>query len=175
MDSTLNNLLVDWKHAIASQPWGVQRVFKDVLTLVKEEKKHDLIYSADYRDGGACLVNAAGNLLTTGGGKGIPSANFSSVVGAFDAINRELLKIDVNKDYHVSPMAAEILLHHYPELKEPTPVEQAETFGDKSERYVEPSDEQMQEYMTEMLKQDATTVKVEDPFGILSDHEIKNI
>jgi hypothetical protein len=158
MTQDLDELRLKWNVATANLKYGEQRVFIDVLTLVAEDKKHDLVWGKDYGDGGACLVNAAGNLLTTGGGHGIPMANFGAVVGLYDTINRIFYGRDINTDNHVSPLAAEILLQWFAPLK-PTPLETEvndamanEAFAEGLS-YTEPTDEDMTRALMEMLSE----------------------
>jgi hypothetical protein len=168
LNMNMDKLRQDWNQATANLQYGVQRVFVDVLTLVQEEKKKDLVWGQDYGDGGACLVNAAGNMLTTGGGQGIPMANFGEVVSLFDRINREFRSKDINTDYHVSPLAAEILLQWFAPLKEEpvsTTVNEAtsnEAFA-SHEPYVEATDEEIGRALMEMFTTDAP-VEMETPF-----------
>lgn len=150
------DLRIKWYHATGELPYGVQGVFKDVLALVADEKKKDLIYGADYGSGGACLVNAAGNMLAShenvseGGGYGIPMKRFGEVVSLFDQINQLLWKEGVNTDDRfVSPLAAEILLQWFgPEKQPPNPEDIAEAkakaFADNVP-YTEPTDEELRE------------------------------
>lgn len=144
-----------WTVAIADCPVGVQHVFHDVFTLVAEEKKQNLVYGVDYTsDGnGACLVNAAGNLLVVGGGPGVPAKNFTLVVSLFDEINALLRTMNVNTDHRVSPLAAEIFLKHFPELPslEETPVEKP---------YREPSDKEMEESLADLMSRTPTVEEV---------------
>lgn len=132
-----------WTKATGDLLPGQQRVFLDVLNLVSEGKAH-LVWGADYRDGKPCLVNAVGQMLSTGGGLGIPTAQFGGVVGEFDRLNGEMLKEGVNKDGYVSPLAADFLIRNFGEVKEmitedvPTP----DGVNVAQPVYVEPSDEQ---------------------------------
>lgn len=138
-------LYTQWNEATAKLSWGVQRVFRDALTLVSEGKVH-LAYGADYNDGSPCLVNSVAQMLTTGGGQGIPSANFGEVVSLFDRINRHLHGVNVNTENgRVSPLAADIMLRYFaPEREKPIEVAvneatQAEAFANAV--HVEPKDE----------------------------------
>lgn len=144
-----------WSEATGNLPYGVQRVFHDVLDLVQEGKKKDLVYGADYTSDGACLVNASANMLVVGGGNGIPMANFSDVVSLFDQINGYFRTIDVNEqDGIVSPLAAEILLKWYADLKEvPDVVENFKTEDDNivPMPYIERTDEEMEEAFMTLL------------------------
>ncbi len=106
-----------WTQATANLSWGAQAAMHDALSLVAEGKV-TLAYGSDYVDGKPCLVNSVGQMLEVGGGNGIPSANFSQVVGEFDKINRDLFEKNVNTKYNfVSPLAAEILLANFGPLK----------------------------------------------------------
>lgn len=156
----LDTLKNKWTIATADLPYGVQRVFHDVFTLVAEGKKTNLVYGSDYSgDTGVCLVNAAGHMLTTGGGHGIPSATFGTIVGLFDNINRVLQAKGVNKDNYVSPFAAEIFLEWFAPLKEApiaTQVDEAtanESFA--TDVYVEPTDEEMARSLMDMMSADS--------------------
>lgn len=138
-------LLTQWTGATAELSWGVAKVFRDALTLVADEKV-TLVYGADYLNGRPCLVNSVGQMLQTGGGRGIPSHQFGPVVSLFDQINGALEIDGVNTtDRTVSPLAAEILLRHFAPEKEQTmesKVQQAmsaEAFGQNV--YTEPTDE----------------------------------
>ena len=146
MDATLK----DWNTATGNLPWGVQRVFLDALNSVKDEKIH-LVWGRDYRNGKPCLVNAVASMLTTGGGHGIPSDKFGPVVQAFDGINAELRRQGVNTDGYVSPLAAEILIRNFGDLK-PEPDIDTSTVGELSHgAYIEPSDEEMaQDWLNSM-------------------------
>ena len=155
----LNELKSGWTSATAALPYGVQRVFHDVFTLVAEGKKTNLVYGADYSgDTGVCLVNAAGHMLTTGGGHGIPIATFGPVVSLFDTINRVLKEKGVNKDNYVSPFAAEIFLDWFAPLKDApisTQVDEAtsnESFA--TDIYIEPTDEEMARSLMDMMSAD---------------------
>lgn len=133
-----------WTKATANLPWGVQRVFLETLKGVADEQV-TLAYGRDYTDGGnPCLVNAVGAMLTAGGGKGIPGRYFGDMVTAFDSINRDMYRRGINTDETVSPIAAEILIRNFGELKE-QPVADAVDEATKNEAfanniYVEPSD-----------------------------------
>lgn len=138
----MDTALKDWNKATGDLPYGVQRVFLDTLNLVKDEKLH-LVWGQDYRDGKPCLVNAVATMLTTGGGHGVPVTHFAGVVGAFDAINRELRKQNINTNGYVSSLAAEILIRNFGELK-PVPDPATLTVAEASHgAYVEPSDEEI--------------------------------
>jgi hypothetical protein len=93
-------------------------------------------------------------MLTTGGGQGIPSAHFRTVVSLFDQVNSHLENKKVNKgDGYVSPLAAEILLHHFaPVGDEEVAVDDDITAIAKAvDVYVEPSDEALaQDWLTSM-------------------------
>lgn len=152
-----DELRSQWEKATHELPYGVQRVFKDVLDLVQEGKKNDLVYGADYSEQGACLVNASANMLVSGGGHGIPMAAFGDVVSLFDKINKFLENQGVNNQPGlVSPFAAEILLNWYAPLKDvPPPVEK-----DSYALYVEPTDKEMEDAFMELLN----NRPVETPF-----------
>lgn len=155
MSNKKHALRLSWHAATSALPYGVQNVFLDVLGLVADEQKKDLVYGADYRDGGACLVNAAGNMLTSSGGNGIPSLYFGDVVSAFDSINSLLFDEGVNTTKFVSPLAAEILMQWFGERKEAPDLEaidaaKQEAFA-KNLPYREPSDAEMAEAFQNML------------------------
>lgn len=136
-----------WFKATSELPWGVQRVLHDTLTLVGEGKVK-LVHSADYSNGSPCLVNAVGQMLTAGGGNGIPTAYFGPLVGLFDSINRHFQSVpgyNASGDLVVSPGVGEILVQWFAPLKE-QPLEamvdeatQMEAFANHV--YVEPKDE----------------------------------
>ncbi len=134
-----------WTKATGDLKPGPQAVFLDVLNLVKDGQMH-LVHGADYRDGKPCLVNAVGQMLTTGGGRGIPSEHFNQVVSAFDTLNAAFLKAGVNKDGYVSELAADLLIRNFGEVK-PMVVSDAPTDG----HYVEPSDAAMREFIADMV------------------------
>lgn len=136
-NSYLENLLTSWKNASTNLKWGVNKAFKDVLTLAAEGKT-TLVYGSDYRNGYPCLVNTVGTMITTGGGRGIPSEHFGEVVGLFDTINREFEKSGINPTPgYVSPLAADFLIHNWSDVAQPPSV----TEDIINAPYVEPSDE----------------------------------
>lgn len=153
------NLLLEWNAATANLPWGVQAVLHNAVELVAEDKI-TLVHSADYSNGSPCLINSVGQMLTVGGGQGIPSASFGPIVRLWDTINREFTSQNVNKDDHlVSPLAGEILLQHFADLKE-KPIEAAvneamatESFANNI--YVEPKDEDVMREWVNSLEHDA--------------------
>jgi hypothetical protein len=163
----LESLHTQWTNATANLAPGEQRVFKDVLTLVAEEKKSNLIWGSDYFGGqNACLVNAAGSMLSKGDGQGVPMAQFGDVVALYDKLNRAYKDKDINKDNHVSPLAAEILLHHFAPLKEmPMETIAKESHFKGTDKYVEPTDEEMLHNLTIMLS-DPNPAPVETPFDV---------
>lgn len=148
----MDALLEQWNKATNELPWGVQRAFVDVLTLASEGKT-TLVYGADYAQKGACLVNQAANMLTTGGGYGIPMREFNAVVRAFDLINHELEKKAINDTpKRVSPLAAEILLRHFGTIK-PEPVQSSAPEVTKPDTpYIEPTDAQLSEDFKKMFE-----------------------
>lgn len=158
----MDNLWTNWNKATTDIPWGVQKVFHDVFTLA-EQAKTTLIYGSDYRDGSPCLVNTVGVMLkATGGegGSGLPMSHFGTIVSLFDRINEELYTRGVNdRSGYVSPLAAELFLYHFGELKD-KPVETAvneamapEAFANGV--YVEPSDEDLARDMIEAFMKEA--------------------
>lgn len=107
-----------WEKATGELDWGAQKVIHDALVLVSEGKVTNMVYGADYANGGACLVNTVGQMLAVGGGSGIPSQHFGDMVREFDLLNRLLFDKGVNtKAGKLSPYAAEILVYHFGELK----------------------------------------------------------
>lgn len=161
----LDVLRQNWYKATDDLPWGVQRVFADVLTLAADEKTPSpLVFGADYADGGACLVNQAAQFLKAidgEGGTGKPMDSFGRVVSLFDDINREFLTRGINTERKVSPLAADILLQWFSPLKE-TPLEAEVNDAIKAETpYVEPTDEEMKEALLDML---TSTPMEETPF-----------
>lgn len=154
-----DELRSQWEKATHELPYGVQRVFKNVLDLVQEGKKTDLVYGADYSNQGACLVNASANMLVSGGGHGIPMAAFEDVVSLFDRINKFLEGQGVNNQPGlVSPLAAEILLNWYAPIKDAPPVEQPQSVINLP--YTEPTDKEMEDAFMELLN----NRPVETPF-----------
>jgi hypothetical protein len=166
-------LRTQWEQATGELPYGVQRVFRDVLNLVAEGKKKDLVYGTDYTDKGACLVNASANMLTTGGGHGIPVRHFNEVVRLFDQINGMLEEKDVNTEPNkVSPLAAEILvmwfapLRDVPEPKEEVPVENVISLP-----YDLPSDAEMEEAFLTLLSARPVATPWDDVEALDETHE----
>lgn len=137
-----------WTKATGDLLPGQQRVFLDVLNLVSEGKAH-LVYGADYRDGKPCLVNAVGQMLSVGGGAGVPSRNFGDVVGQFDTLNAAMLDRGINTDGYVSPLAADFLIRNFGEVK-PMTMNAVVTKDEVATPYVEPSDEAMARALAEM-------------------------
>jgi hypothetical protein len=173
----LDTLHVQWTEATARLNYGEQRVFKDVLALVAEEKKTNLVWGSDYGDSGqsACLVNAAGSMLSKGDGSGVPMQQFGEVVGLYDKLNREYLTRDINTSQHVSPLAAEILLHHFAPLKEaPMETIAKESHFAADQDYVEPTDEEMLGDLLRLLSEDDLPVgnEVQTPFDTHSDENV---
>lgn len=154
--NNLDELYVKWTQATAALPWGVQRVFHDVFDLAQQGKT-TLIYGSDYRDGKPCLVNTVGSMLKVGGGHGIPTQHFGEVVSLFDQINRVLQNVDVNTTPgYVSPLAADILLHHFAPLKEkPADTNTPKATSGAHERYIEPTDEEIARDLVNMFLTDA--------------------
>lgn len=132
-----------WTEATANLPWGVQRVFLETLKSVADEQV-TLAWGQDYDNGNPCLVNAAAAMLQSGGGKGVPSRHFGTMVNYFDLINRQMYDRGINPYHIVSPLAAEFLIKHFGELNE-QPVAEAVDEATKGEAfanniYIEPSD-----------------------------------
>lgn len=144
----MDSLLKSWKQATGDLPWGVQSAMHDAISLVAEEKV-SLTFNANYAsDGTPCLVNSIAQMLTHKSDGISPTGSFPVVVSLWDQIHTELRNKGVNNDgTKVSPLAAEILLKNFGDLKE-KPVSDAvseamamEAFG--SGAYREPSDEEM--------------------------------
>lgn len=149
---SLQSLTAQWKVATGKLSWGVQKVFHDVFVLASEGKT-TLAYGADYNsDGAPCLVNTVGVMLKATGGKGdygLPAQHFGEIVSLFDQINDELFNRQVNTQYKVvSPMAAEVFLYHFADLKEkPEPGSEI-----PEGTYVEPTDEAMAEALVNLFQ-----------------------
>lgn len=136
----MNDLLAQWNKVTGDLKWGAQHVLHETLTAVAENGVH-LVHGADYRDGKPCLINAAGSMLTSGGGHGVPSREFGPVVSLFDKINAALNDRGVNDDTgYVSPLAAEVLLRHFAPLKGNPGTPEATV---PEPAYIEPSDEEI--------------------------------
>lgn len=148
----------NWHSATADLPWGVQTVMFDTLQAVADGQVR-LVHGADYKDGSPCLVNAVANMTEAGGGKGVPSSKFSNLVGAFDHINRFLQGEGVNEDDgFVSPLAAEILLRNFGQLKnKPVAAAVSEAVAPvafETGVYKEPSDEELTRDWLNALSED---------------------
>ncbi len=152
MELDLDTLYTKWHQATGDLKWGVQEVFKDVLKAAQDEQT-TLVYGADYREGGACLVNTVGVMLTTGGGNGVPMAHFGEVVSLFDKINATLATKGVNTQPGiVSPLAADILLMHFaPQKPRPEVDEKAPKITVPTGKYKEPTDEEMAHEIANMF------------------------
>jgi len=106
-----------WTEATTNLNWGAQNVIHTALELAADGQV-TIVYGADYYEGNACLVNTVGQMLEVGGGSGIPSQHFNDLVRNFDQLNGQLREQGVNTDYrNMSPLAAEILLQNFGELK----------------------------------------------------------
>ena len=139
-----------WTQATGDLLPGQQAVFLDVLNLVAEGKTH-LVWGADYRDGKPCLVNAVGQMLTTGGGNSIPMQYFGNVVRQFDTLNSLMHDLGINEDGYVSPLAAEFLIRNFGEVKPIVRTEVAESVTPEGQPYIEPTDaEFMQSWLSAM-------------------------
>lgn len=112
----LNELTARWKHETGKLPWGVQKAFKDALTLVREGKAR-IVYGADYKNGSPCLVNATAQMLGAidgEGGHGKPMENYGDAISLYDKINRQLFDAGINTEQKiVSPEAAYYLLSNF--------------------------------------------------------------
>lgn len=139
MNEALTSALANWTTATADLNWGVQRVFYETLEACKDEKTH-LVYGADYRDGKPCLLNTVAPMLTHSS-SGITPSNFApEVVRYFDQVNAFLADTGVNDTSgYVSPLAAEVLLRNFGELK-PSEITVDTTPDSSHEVYIEPSD-----------------------------------
>lgn len=130
----------NWTTATAELKWGVQRAFRDALQAVADGKA-TIVYGRDYNSGSPCLVNSVAAMLTTGGGRGVPSRHFGAVVSEFDIINRQLEGFNVNTTPGVlSPTGAEFLLHNFGPMKQPPTVSPMDAF---SAPYTEPEDDDL--------------------------------
>jgi len=118
VNAELDQLLSDWTDATGNLQWGVQRAFYAVFEAVRDQDTK-LVYGADYLKGFPCLVNSVGTMLSTGGGHGVPSSNYGTVVMLFDRINRILRDQEVNVEHGlVSPLAADVFIQHFAPLKD---------------------------------------------------------
>lgn len=159
MNNDLDNLYEQWTNATANLKWGQQKVFRDVLSAAQDGQT-TLVYGTDYGNGGACLVNTVGVMLTTGGGNGIPMAHFGEVVSLFDRINGVLASMGVNTESNmVSPLAADILLMHFaPEREQTTEEVMAEAAAPT--KYREPSDEAIADDLAKMFTQADVPIEI---------------
>lgn len=175
----MDSLRTQWNKATGDLPWGVQRVFADVLTLASQEKTPSpLVYNQDYGDGGACLVNQAAQFLKAiggEGGEGKPMASFGTVVSLFDQINREFHSKGINVDRKVSPLAADILLQWFAPLKDsPTEADLGTvSAAGVAVTYREPTDEEMHNALLEMLTTPAPLT--ETPFDTVNEDVVQDI
>lgn len=157
----MTSLRNKWNQATSELPWGVQRVLYDTLNLVAEGKV-TLVHGTDYSNGSPCLINAVGQMLTSGGGRGIPTQYFGNLVSLFDRINREFMSVPGhNTDSKVSPAVAEVLVHWFAPLKdEPIPGTEDEAAAMEvfaSQSYIEPSDADMMSDWLLAVSQEAPT------------------
>lgn len=139
-----------WNKATGDLLPGQQAVFLDVLNLVSEGKAH-LVWGADYRDGKPCLVNAVGQMLSTSGGHGIPMQQFGDVVSEFDRLNARMHEQGINENGYVSPLAADILIRNFGEIKPMVVTEETEVV-EPVKPYVEPTDEQFMSAWLDAMK-----------------------
>lgn len=160
-----------WAKATGELSWGAQNVIHTALELAAEGKSN-IVYGADYDGSGACLVNTVGQMLAVGGGSGIPSKHFGDMVSEFDRLNREFANRGINTETRrMSPMAAEILLHHFGELKPEPPMTNKQMEPNAKpgyEIYAEVDDAQLAEEWTMAVSQDAVS---EDEIRELYDHD----
>ena len=106
-----------WKTATANAKWGVQQAIKTSLELVADEQIK-ICWGQDDYNGAPCLINSINQMLSHNADHS-PSGKYPNIVRAFDLVNAD---IGINKDFFVSPIAAEILLRNMGEMK-PVPVE----------------------------------------------------
>ncbi len=156
-----------WTEATANLSWGAQNAMYTSLELAAEGKI-DLVYGSDYVDGKPCLVNSVGQMLEVGGGQGIPSANFSQVVGQFDSINRALELNDNGKvnegNQYVSPLAAEILVQNFGPLKAKPVIDDHTPDIVRDEIIAERSDEEFTSSWLQAISTD--NAPVETSYGV---------
>jgi len=148
-------LLKDWNVATGNLSWGVQRVFLETLYSVKDHDVH-LVHGADYRDGKPCLVNAVASMLTTSSNGVSPLREFPKVVGLFDQINKQLQAEGVNSDDgFVSPLAAEILIRNFGNLKPEPDIDTSVVEASHGAVYIEPTDEEFAKDWLDSMKSPA--------------------
>lgn len=163
--------LTQWTKVTGDLPWGVQRVLHDTLSLVAEGKV-TLVHSRDYDGKTPCLINAVGQMLKAGGGRGIPSQYFGPLVSQFDSINRHFQTVPSYNDPNtnlVSPAVAEVLLHYFAPIKEQpvkdTVDEAMEMEAFANHVYVEPSDEDFARDWTNAMQTEAKHIMLNLPEG----------
>lgn len=164
-----NTILDSWTEATGNLPWGVHKVFHDVLSLAAEGKT-TLIYGQDYRDSYPCLVNSVGAMLKVGGGQGVPTAHFEEVVSIFDEFNRHMFKHGFNTRVgYVSEFSAGQLVKYFaPESASEKP---DLTTSIDSLSYYEPKDEDLAREMVELFTMPCAPV---DPDESLKHVHMKN-
>jgi len=138
--------LEKWTKATSEIPWGVQRALKETLQAVADEQV-TLAWGTDYNNANPCLINAAATMLKAIGGEGghgKPGMFYSGIVLAFDEVNQELFNRGVNTHHIVSPLAAEVLVANFAELRPEPEIPEAVTPDPvTNEPYLEVSDEQL--------------------------------
>ncbi len=138
IDLELTNLLKDWKTATGNLRNGEASVFHATLEMV-EQGQIKLAYNTDYNSDAPCLVKANENMLENTN----PSADFSDVVTAYDALNSYFAKYGwQNTSGYCSPFAAEVLLRYFGDFDKEELVIEVTPAGDQIP-YREPSDESL--------------------------------
>jgi hypothetical protein len=147
----LRNQLVLWKKATSDTPPGVQHLIYDALQLVSSGDIK-LAWGADVYKGTPCLLNAVSNMTTqmVEPGKKLPANYTPNVVRLFDLINKTysyVLNPSENKSQgYVDPIAADMLIRHFGELKE---IEVTSTVADFKE--CEPTSNELQAELVDWL------------------------
>lgn len=110
-----------WRMATGNAKWGVQQAIKTSLELVADEQIK-MCWNQDDYNGAPCLINSINQMLSHNADHS-PSGEYPHIVRAFDTVNHDLAGTrNINNDYFVDPIAAEILLRNMGEMK-PVPVE----------------------------------------------------
>ena len=147
----LRNQLVSWKRETSNIPPGVQHLIYDALQLVSSGDIK-LAWGADVYKGTPCLLNAVSNMTTqmVEPGKKLPSHYTPEVVSLFDRINKtysHVLYPHENRTHgYVDPIAADMLIRHFGELKE---IEVTSTLADFKE--CEPTSNELQAELVDWL------------------------
>jgi len=131
--SALSYQIESWNTVTGLLPWGVQRVLKDALQLVADEKI-TMCHGVDSYAGSPCLVNAINPLISNHAVN--PAKAYPMLVSVFDLFNTEFNKqVPTNDPWLVSPIAAETLVRNFgslqpkPEVTEYTEQTIAETLA----------------------------------------------